>query len=32
MLNGRRRWLLNYLRNTDIQRYRKLIERLRLRP
>lgn len=31
MLNGRRRRLLRYLRNTDIQRYRSLIERLGLR-
>lgn len=31
MLNGRRRRMLNYLRRTDIQRYRKLIERLGLR-
>ena len=28
MLNGRRRRLLNYVRKTDIQRYRSLIERL----
>ena len=31
MLNGRRRRLLNYLRNTDVQRYRSLIQRLGLR-
>ena len=31
LLNGRRRRLLNYLRKTDIQRYRSLIERLGLR-
>ena len=31
MLNGRRRRLLNYLRTTDIQRYRSLIESLGLR-
>jgi small subunit ribosomal protein S15 len=31
MLNGRRRRLLKYLRTTDIQRYRSLIERLGLR-
>jgi small subunit ribosomal protein S15 len=30
-LNGRRRRLLNYLRDNDVQRYRKLIERLGLR-
>ena len=31
VMNGRRRRLLNYLRTTDIQRYRSLIERLGLR-
>ncbi len=31
MLVGRRRRLLNYLRNTDVERYRKLIARLGLR-
>jgi small subunit ribosomal protein S15 len=31
IMNGRRRRLLNYLRSTDIQRYRSLIERLGLR-
>jgi small subunit ribosomal protein S15 len=31
LLNGRRRRLLRYLRNTDITRYRSLIERLGLR-
>jgi small subunit ribosomal protein S15 len=31
VLNGRRRRLLNYLRKTDIQRYRTLIRRLGLR-
>jgi small subunit ribosomal protein S15 len=31
VMNGRRRRLLNYLRSTDIQRYRSLIERLGLR-
>jgi small subunit ribosomal protein S15 len=31
VLNGRRRRLLNYLRRTDIQRYRTLIQRLGLR-
>jgi small subunit ribosomal protein S15 len=31
MLNGRRRRLLNYLRTTDIERYRSLIQRLGLR-
>ena len=31
MLNGRRRRLLNYLRDTDVQRYRSLIQRLGLR-
>jgi len=31
MLNGRRRRLLNYLRNNDVQRYRNLIQRLGLR-
>jgi small subunit ribosomal protein S15 len=31
IMNGRRRRLLNYLRTTDIQRYRSLIERLGLR-
>lgn len=31
VLNGRRRRLLNYLRKTDIQRYRTLIQRLGLR-
>ena len=30
-LVGRRRNLLNYLRNTDVQRYRALIEKLGLR-
>jgi small subunit ribosomal protein S15 len=30
-LVGRRRNLLNYLKNTDIQRYRALIEKLGLR-
>ena len=30
-LVGRRRKLLNYLKNTDIQRYRELIEKLGLR-
>ncbi|HWR04455.1 MAG TPA: 30S ribosomal protein S15 [Humidesulfovibrio sp.] len=30
-LVGQRRKLLNYLKNTDIQRYRDLIERLGLR-
>jgi small subunit ribosomal protein S15 len=30
-LVGKRRNLLNYLRNTDIQRYRALIEKLGLR-
>ncbi|MFI6294153.1 30S ribosomal protein S15 [Nonomuraea sp. NPDC050790] len=31
LLVGRRRRLLKYLQNTDIQRYRSLIERLGLR-
>ncbi|MBP2326849.1 small subunit ribosomal protein S15 [Kibdelosporangium banguiense] len=31
VLNGRRRRLLNYLRDKDIQRYRALIQRLGLR-
>jgi len=31
IMNGRRRRLLNYLRSTDIGRYRSLIERLGLR-
>jgi small subunit ribosomal protein S15 len=31
VMNGRRRRLLNYLRSSDIQRYRSLIERLGLR-
>jgi small subunit ribosomal protein S15 len=31
MLVGQRRRLLNYLRDTDISRYRKLIEKLGLR-
>lgn len=31
IMNGRRRRLLNYLRKTDVQRYRSLIERLGLR-
>ena len=31
LLVGRRRRLLNYLRDTDIERYRSLIERLGLR-
>ena len=31
MLNGRRRRLLNYLRKTDVERYRTLIQRLGLR-
>jgi small subunit ribosomal protein S15 len=31
LLVGQRRRLLNYLRNHDIERYRKLIERLGLR-
>ena len=31
MLNGRRRRLLNYLRRTDVERYRTLIQRLGLR-
>jgi len=31
VMNGRRRRLLNYLRKTDVQRYRSLIERLGLR-
>ncbi|MGP3964752.1 30S ribosomal protein S15 [Nonomuraea sp. 3N208] len=31
MLNGRRRRLLKYLRKTDIERYRRLIQRLGLR-
>jgi len=31
LLVGRRRRLLTYLRNTDIARYRTLIERLGLR-
>ena len=31
IMNGRRRRLLNYLRTSDIQRYRSLIERLGLR-
>jgi small subunit ribosomal protein S15 len=31
MLNGRRRRLLKYLRRRDVQRYRRLIERLGLR-
>jgi small subunit ribosomal protein S15 len=31
LLVGRRRRLLGYLRNTDITRYRTLIERLGLR-
>ncbi|MFI9551486.1 30S ribosomal protein S15 [Nonomuraea endophytica] len=31
MLNGRRRRLLKYLRNTNIERYRRLIQRLGLR-
>ena len=31
MLVGQRRRLLNYLRDTDIARYRKLIEKLGLR-
>ncbi len=31
IMNGRRRRLLNYLRSTDIERYRSLIERLGLR-
>jgi len=31
MLVGQRRRLLNYLRNLDIERYRKLIDRLGLR-
>ena len=31
MLVGQRRRLLNYLQNTDIERYRSLIERLGLR-
>jgi small subunit ribosomal protein S15 len=31
LLVGRRRRLLGYLRNTDIARYRTLIERLGLR-
>ncbi|MFG1708431.1 30S ribosomal protein S15 [Nonomuraea sp. NPDC050451] len=31
MLNGRRRRLLKYLRRTDIERYRRLIQRLGLR-
>jgi small subunit ribosomal protein S15 len=31
MLNGRRRRLLKYLRNTDIERYQRLIQRLGLR-
>jgi small subunit ribosomal protein S15 len=30
-MNGRRRRLLNYLRKTDVERYRSLIERLGLR-
>jgi small subunit ribosomal protein S15 len=31
IMNGRRRRLLNYLRKTDVGRYRSLIERLGLR-
>ena len=31
MLVGRRRRLLNYLRNTDVERYRALISELELR-
>jgi small subunit ribosomal protein S15 len=31
LLVGKRRRLLNYLQNTDIERYRSLIERLGLR-
>jgi small subunit ribosomal protein S15 len=31
IMNGRRRRLLNYLRKTDVARYRALIERLGLR-
>jgi small subunit ribosomal protein S15 len=31
MLNGRRRRLLKYLRKIDIERYRRLIQRLGLR-
>ncbi|MBI2264331.1 MAG: 30S ribosomal protein S15 [Armatimonadetes bacterium] len=31
MMVGRRRRLLNYLMNTDIQRYRALLEKLNLR-
>jgi len=31
LLVGQRRRLLNYLRDTDIERYRKLVERLGLR-
>jgi small subunit ribosomal protein S15 len=31
IMNGRRRRLLNYLRKTDVERYRSLIERLGLR-
>ena len=31
MMVGRRRRLLNYLRNTDVERYRNLIARLGLR-
>ncbi|MFC5831315.1 30S ribosomal protein S15 [Nonomuraea insulae] len=31
LLNGRRRRLLQYLRRTDIDRYRRLIQRLGLR-
>jgi len=31
MMIGRRRNMLNYLRNTDLNRYRTLIERLGLR-
>jgi small subunit ribosomal protein S15 len=31
IMNGRRRRLLNYMRRTDVARYRSLIERLGLR-
>ncbi|HZM78309.1 MAG TPA: 30S ribosomal protein S15 [Candidatus Limnocylindrales bacterium] len=31
MLNGRRRRMLNYLRDNDVERYRTLIQRLGLR-
>ena len=31
LLDGQRRRLLNYLRDTDIERYRSLVERLGLR-